>query len=134
MFLLDTDTCIFLIKNSPIPVQHLARHVPEEIFLCAIVKAELAWGVRKSQQVAHNLNALEQFCSPFVSRAFDDVAAMEYGLIRADLQRQGTPIGPNDLFIAAIARAHDLTLITHNTREFCRVVGLKLEDWQLPVR
>lgn len=131
MFLLDTDTCIALIKNRPLSVQQLARHIPDEIFLCAVVKAELTWGARKSQQVARNLQTLEQFCFPFVSLAFDDVAASHYGMIRADLDRQGIPIGPNDLFIAAIARAHDLTLVTHNTREFSRVVGLKLADWQV---
>ena len=61
---------------------------------------------------------------------FDDRCAEEYGLIRADLDHAGTPIGPNDLLIAATARAHDLVLVTHNTREFSRVSGLQIDDWE----
>jgi tRNA(fMet)-specific endonuclease VapC len=65
----------------------------------------------------------------FHSYAFNDSAAERYGRIRTDLAMQGTPIGPNDLMIAAIALANNLTLVTHNTREFARVDGLPLEDW-----
>ncbi|MDP1709482.1 MAG: PIN domain-containing protein, partial [Candidatus Komeilibacteria bacterium] len=66
------------------------------------------------------------------SLPFDGNAAREFGEIRAYLARQGTPIGPYDLQIAAIAKVHDLILVTHNTREFSRVLGLRLEDWELP--
>ena len=80
----------------------------------------------------HNLNLLTKLCQQFVSVPFDDQSAETYGRIRADLAAKGTPIGPNDLLIAAIARTHSLTLVTHNTAEFSRVAGLTLEDWQTP--
>lgn len=100
-----------------------------EVGLCSVVKAELPHGARRSDGVAENLSQLTRFFEPFASLAFDDRAAEHYGLIRADLERAGNLIGPNDLLIAAIALAHDLTLVTANTGEFCRVAGLKVEDW-----
>jgi len=80
--------------------------------------------------VSANLHRLEQFFAPLASLPFDDRCAEEYGQIRADLTAQGKIIGPNDLLIAAIARTFDTTLITHNIREFSRVVGLRVEDWE----
>ena len=73
---------------------------------------------------------LSTFFEPYESLPFDDAAAAEYGRIRAQLAAAGTPIGPNDLMIAAIARDRQLTLVTHNTREFSRVSGLLMEDWE----
>ena len=67
---------------------------------------------------------------PLRSLPFDDACAAEYGLLRADLGRAGTPIGANDLMIAAIARHHDVSVVTHNVDEFSRVVGLRVEDWE----
>ncbi len=72
----------------------------------------------------------QQFLTLFVSLPFDDVTALTYGRIRAELAANGTPIGPNDFQIAAIALTHSLTLVTHNTREFSRVSGLVIEDWE----
>jgi len=96
-----------------------------------MVRAELSYGVEKSSRRAHGFAQLVQLFQDFQSLPFDDAAAQEYAVIRADLERKGTPIGPNDLIIAAITRANDLTLITHNTREFSRVPGLKIEDWEV---
>ena len=84
------------------------------------------------QRVAENLRLLQNFAAPYRSLAFDDSCVDSYGRIRSDLQRAGMLIGPNDLLIAAIAVAHGLTLVTNNTDEFARVVGLSLEDWSLP--
>ena len=84
----------------------------------------------KSARMTENLALLDELFADFTSVPFDDNAARRYGEIRSDLAREGTPIGPNDLIIAAIASVHDLTLITHNTREFNRVTGLNLEDWE----
>jgi tRNA(fMet)-specific endonuclease VapC len=95
-----------------------------------VVKAELLYGPRRSSRVADNLRLLHRFFRPFVCLPFDDRCAEHYGMIRADLARLGQPIGPNDLLIAATARAHDLVLVTHNTEEFSRVVGLQMEDWE----
>jgi tRNA(fMet)-specific endonuclease VapC len=80
--------------------------------------------------VALRLEELRAFFAPFRSLDFDDRAAEEYGLIRADLERAGRLIGPNDLLIASIARAHDLCVVTHNIGEFIRIPGLAVEDWQ----
>lgn len=134
MYLLDTNACIRVLNGtSPQLVARLRNLDPAEIRLCAVVKAELAFGARNSTHVAENLSLLERFFAPFVSLPFDDRCADQYGLIRADLARAGRLIGPNDLLIAATARAHDLTLVSHNTRELSRVVGLRLEDWEAEV-
>lgn len=80
--------------------------------------------------MARTLTSLRGFFSPLQSLRFDDDTAEHYGLIRADLETAGTPIGANDLLIAAIARSRDLTPVTHNVDEFSRVVGLAIEDWE----
>lgn len=100
--------------------------------LCSVVKAELLYGARNSDRVARVLKGLEAFFHALISLPFDDECAEEYGRIRADLERAGTPIGANDLMIAAIARRHSVTLVTNNVEEFRRVVGLAVEDWEAP--
>ena len=130
MYLLDTNFCVDVIKGtSVLGMRKLRMHEPEEIFLCSIVKAELSYGARLSSRVAENVRLLEDFFVPFPSIPFDDACADYYGRIRAELRRDGNMIGSNDLMIAAIAKTHDLTLVTHNLRDFTRVVGLKIEDW-----
>lgn len=128
-YLLDTDASIALIKGRPRAVEWLRRRVPAEVAMSGVSKAELYYGARKSGRVEHNLRVLYRFFEPFRSLAFDDRAAEEYGIIRADLERAGTPIGPNDLLIAALARSRDLTLVSFNRREFERVAGLRLTDF-----
>ena len=102
----------------------------EEIAICSVVKAELFYGAMRSNNPTVTLARQQQFLSLFISLPFDDFAALIYGRIRSQLAALGTPIGPNDLQIAAIALANNLTLVTHNTREFSRVSGLILEDWE----
>jgi len=132
MYLLDSNVCIHLLNNRHTQIeQHFRNLSPTEIALCSIVKAELLFGARHSQRVEANLQLLHHFFAPLNSLAFDDRCAEEYGVIRADLSTQGKIIGPNDLLIAAIAKAHDAILVTHNTHEFSRITGLRLEDWQL---
>ena len=87
------------------------------------------FGARNSQRVDRNLEGFQTLLQPFESLLFDDRAAEHYGLIRAALEAAGTPIGGNDLSIAAIALSRDCVLITRNTREFARVPGLRLETW-----
>jgi tRNA(fMet)-specific endonuclease VapC len=131
MYLLDTNACIQILNDtSPPLVQRLASHAPSEIRLCSIVKAELLYGARHSQRVVENLKLLAHFFVPFVSLPFNDRCAEQYGQIRAELAQAGTLIGPNDLLIAAIARAYDMTLVTHNVEEFGRVNGLRQENWE----
>ena len=133
MYLLDTNSCILALnRRSPALVAHLRRRRPAEIGISTVVKAELYFGARKSQRITQNLELLARFLAPYVSIPFDDLCAEHYGVIRADLERAGRPIGPNDLLIAATARAEDLTLVTTKTREFSRVPGLRLEDWSVP--
>jgi tRNA(fMet)-specific endonuclease VapC len=131
MYLFDTNACIRVLNGtSPCLVNALKRHEPSEIRLCAVVRAELLYGARKSSRVAENLRLLARFFEPFVCLPFDDLCAEHYGIVRTQLERSGTPIGPNDLMIAATAVAHDLVLVTHNTAEFGRVAGLRIEDWE----
>jgi tRNA(fMet)-specific endonuclease VapC len=130
-YLLDANTCIRLLNGDDEAVMRRYTDCqPADIVLCSVVKAELAYGARRSARVEFNLKRLEYFAAPLQSLPFDDRCAHDYGLIRADLAAQGKPIGANDLMIAAIARTHDLILVTHNTGEFSRVAGLRVEDWE----
>lgn len=130
-YVLDANTCIRLLNADDEGVQRrYAACQPADVVLCSVVKAELAYGARRSARVEFNLKRLDYFAAPLQSLPFDDRCAHDYGLIRADLAAQGKPIGANDLMIAAIARAHDLILVAHNTGEFSRVVGLRIEDWE----
>lgn len=97
-----------------------------------MVKGELFYGARKGPRATANLATLSVFFAALVSLPFDDAAADIYGTIRADLEKRGLPIGPNDTMIAAIALQHGLTVATHNTNEFSRVPGLQIEDWTMP--
>ncbi|HSI37222.1 MAG: PIN domain-containing protein [Phycisphaerae bacterium] len=103
-----------------------------EVAVCSVVLAELIYGALRSARTAHNLAEVGAFAGRFVSLPFDDAAAQKAAEIRAHLAKPGTPIGPMDTLIAAIALANDLILVTHNTREFSRVPGLQLEDWLTP--
>ncbi len=128
--LLDTNTCIaYLTRRSSKVAEHLKQASPADIALCSIVKSELLFGAHKSAKSAENLARLEIFFRPFASLPFDDPAAEVAGQIRAELEKAGTPIGPNDLLIGAIALTRGLTVVTRNTREFGRIPGLHLEDW-----
>lgn len=132
IFLLDTNVCIHLLnKKHAIAQQHFLMHSASDIVLCSVVKAELLYGARRSERVEANLALLNAFFAPLQSLHFDDHCAHHYGQIHAALLNQGRPIGPNDTLIAAIARANQLTLVTHNTAEFARVEGLRLADWEL---
>lgn len=132
MYLLDTDVCIHLLNNADERIrEEFQRRSPSDIALCSIVKAELLFGAYRSRRVDANLQRLKVFFQPLQSLPFDDRCTEHCALIRADLAAQGKPIGPNDLLIAAIARANDATLVTRNVSEFGRVSGLSVEAWQV---
>lgn len=132
MYLLDSNVCIHLLnERHPEIERNFKRHSPSKIALCSIVKAELLFGARHSQRVENNLQRLKLFFKPLASLPFDDRCADEYGQIRAQLTAMGDLIGPNDMFIAAIARAYDAILVTHNTNEFGRISALRMEDWEV---
>jgi tRNA(fMet)-specific endonuclease VapC len=130
-YMLDTNACIrYLNGRAPSIRERLESLKPEDIVVCAVVKAELFYGAKRSQNSERSLDRQKQFLQPFLSLPFDDDAATAYAQIRADLATKGTPIGPNDLLIAAIAVANNVTLVTHNVWEFSRVLDLKIEDWE----
>jgi tRNA(fMet)-specific endonuclease VapC len=131
MYLLDTNACIRVLNGSSAPlIRRLRSHPPSDLRISSVTRGELLYGARRSARVAENLQLLQRFFEPLVSIPFDDACAEEYGALRASLAAAGRPIGPNDLLIAAAALAHDLTLVTHNIREFSRIAGLKVEDWE----
>lgn len=128
-FMLDTDICIYAIKQRPPEVLAALRtHEAQGIGISAISVAELEFGVAKSGSM-RNQQALGQFLLPLEIADFDRVAAARYGRLRAELEAAGTPIGPLDTQIAAHALALGVTLVTHNTREFSRVPALKWVSW-----
>ncbi len=129
-YLLDTNTCIYYINGkSQKLAQRFAYLSAGEAVVCSVVKAELFFGALPSQNPLQNLANQRQFLSLFVSLPFEDNSANHYADIRAELFTKGMPIGSNDFFIASIARANGLILVTNNTREFSRVSHLQLEDW-----
>ena len=128
-YMLDTNICIYAIKNQPSQVlTQLRVHEAEGIGISSISVAELYFGVSKSGS-ARNLAALQQFLEPLEIADFDLNAAQVYGTLRYTLERLGTPIGPLDTQIAAHALALEVTLVTNNVREFARVSGLNLINW-----
>jgi len=132
MFLLDTNACIRILNNSSSAlVAQLHEYKPGDIFLCSVVKAELIYGAYHSTHPADNLRVLDNFFKPFVSLPFDDPCSLVYGRMRSDLANLGTPIGPNDLMIAAIVFSNKLTLVSANTKEFGRIAGLSLANWEI---
>lgn len=134
IYLLDTNICVRYLRGTD--RQQLEARLNATSFgdvaLCSVVKAELLYGAARSQQPERNQAQLQRFFAGFPSLSFDDQAAAAYGTLRAALEASGTPIGPNDLMIAATALASGLVLVTHNTAEFSRVPGLQIEDWQVP--
>lgn len=130
MFFLDTCICIeFLRGTMPAVLAALRASDPHNIAIPSMVEAELRLGALKSKNAQANLQKVEWFLTPFETVPFDAAAAASYARIRADLERKGTPIGPNDLVIAATALSRGATLVTGNVREFERVAGLAVENW-----
>lgn len=130
MKMLDTNICIYTIKQKPVEVlERFKQEMPNGLCISAITLAELKHGVEKSARPERNEIALAQLMAALTVIPFDDMAAVEYGKICADLQKQGKPIGMMDMLIAASAVSNGMTLVTNNTREFERVSGLSLENW-----
>ena len=129
-YMLDTNICIYVIKNKPEQVlQRFKENLSKGLCISVITLAELEYGIAKSAYQEKNTTALIQFLSILTVLPFDDMAAVEYGGICALLQKQGTPIGTMDMLIAAHAKAEKLVLVTNNISEFQRVPELKTENW-----
>lgn len=130
-YLPDTNVWIeFLNPGENAIKRRIGSMLPGQLVVCSVVKAELYFGAERSARQQENRNVLDGLFSELQSLPFDDTAAMHYARVRAQLAALGMPIGPHDLMIAAIALAHDLTVVTRNTREFSRVTDLKSEDWE----
>jgi tRNA(fMet)-specific endonuclease VapC len=131
-YLADTNLWIALLKSATGPVvDALSQHAASEIAVCSVVKAELWHGCRKYELAAKRRKDVDGLLAPYRSLPFDDQAAEHYADIRNDPEARGCVIGPNDLKIASICRAHGLILVSANTSEFGRVAGLIVEDWSL---
>lgn len=131
-YLLDTNTCIRYLNGRAPNVRARMNKLPiEDVVVCSVVKAELFFGAAKSNTPVQSLAKQQAFLKSMISLPFDDASAAIYGPLRAQLQKLGTPIGPLDLQIAAIALVNNLILVTHNTAEFGRISGLQIEDWEL---
>jgi tRNA(fMet)-specific endonuclease VapC len=131
MYLLDTNTCIFLKNKKPIHVlEKLKKAIDLGVCISSITVAELQFGVYNSLQIEKNRISLTEFLAPFTIIDFDDTDAEQFGKIRAILKNKGQLIGPYDMLLAAQAISKKLILVTNNTDEFSRIDGLKLEDWK----
>lgn len=128
-FLLDTDTCIYALKQNQRVLGRLLSKSREDILLSVVTEGELRTGAAKSTSPIKTLRLLENFLRPLTIVEFTSEDAVAYAHIRAKLERAGTPIGPLDTLIAAQAVARKLTLVSNNEREFRRVSGLHLENW-----
>jgi tRNA(fMet)-specific endonuclease VapC len=128
--MLDTNTCIALIKRKPIhALQKFSEYQLGDIGISTVTLAELRYGVSRSLHQAKNQSALDAFTLPLEIATFDESAAVAYGTLRALLEKKGTPIGPHDTMIAAHAISMGAVLVTNNLREFNRVPELKVVDW-----
>ena len=130
MYLLDTNICIYAMKNSSTGLTaKLLQTDPADICISSVTLSELEYGIAKSKAPDRNRRALYQFLAAVPVLDYDSSAAQEYGDIQAALEKAGTPIGPMDLMIAAHARSCGCTIVTKNCREFLRICGLRTENW-----
>lgn len=131
-YLLDTNIAIYVVKRRPIEVLDQFNAQASRMAISVITLAELMHGAEKSSQPTSNLAVVEDFCSRLEILPYTAKAAQHYGSVRAYLERNGQPIGVNDLHIAAHARSEGLVLVTNNVREFVRVPALQVENWIQP--
>jgi len=128
-WMLDTDTCIAIIKKHSGALKKLRGKSVGQVGLSSITLGELAFGAAKSSRPKEAHAALHEFLLALEIAAFDDQAAIRYGEVRASLTRRGKPIGPLDTLIGSHAHVLDVIMVTHNTREFSQIDALRLEDW-----
>ncbi|HET8799252.1 MAG TPA: type II toxin-antitoxin system VapC family toxin [Thermoanaerobaculia bacterium] len=128
-YLLDTDTCIYALKQQRHVLETLLAKRRDEIAVSVITEAELRTGAAKSASPVKTLRLVENFLRPLALLEFTSQDAVVYAHVRARLERAGTPIGPLDTLLAAHALARDRTLVSNNEREFRRVAGLRVENW-----
>jgi tRNA(fMet)-specific endonuclease VapC len=130
LYMLDTNICGYIIRNKPEYIKEKFKEIEKkhEITLSSIVVSELMYGAYKKDSVKL-IKIVNSFINNFTIHDFDEMSAMKYASIRTELEKSGKLIGSNDLFIAAHAKALDATLVTNNTKEFQRVIGLSIDNW-----
>lgn len=129
-YLLDTNTCIYIAKHNPPAVrERFARHTAGELAMSVVTLGDLRYGAERSQARERSLQAIQHLISLIGVHPLTESAGEHYGQIRASLAARGSPIGNNDLWIAAHARSEAWVLVTNNVREFNRVEGLQIENW-----
>jgi tRNA(fMet)-specific endonuclease VapC len=128
-YMLDTNICIYVIKNYPPVLRERFNRLAEQLCMSSITLAELHYGAEKSARRLENLQAIEHFTARLEVLAFSAKAAAHFGQIRADIERLGKPVGPLDMLIGAHARAEGLIVVTNNAREFGRLPGVRVENW-----
>ncbi len=132
LYMLDTNACIGIINNKPITLrQKLLQIAVEDVAISQIVLYELEYGVCRSQHQQRNRDNLNQFLKYIQVLEWSTEQSQEAALVRCELMQLGQPIGHYDTLIAAHARSLKATLVTHNTREFEKVQGLLLQDWEV---
>ena len=129
LYMLDTDTSIYLIKNHPPELRDRFESFLGELCISVITLGELRFGAEKSARRIENIAAIQGYVAQLEILPFRETAAVHFGEIRAHLARAGRPVGPFDLLIGAHARSEGLTLVTNNVREFARIPGLQVENW-----
>lgn len=132
-FMLDTNMCIFTIKNRPQEVREVFKRHHGQMCISTVTLMELIYGAEKSSNAERNLADVEGFAARLEVLKYDQEAAAHTGQLRAELARLGKQIGPYDQMIAGQARSQGLIVVTNNRREFDRVPGLRVEDWVPPV-
>jgi len=128
-FMLDTDICIYVMRERSQPLRERFRQSSGEMCISALTLAELLYGAEKSVRRDHNLRILEEFSSRLETLDFGAKAAAHFGQLRAELERAGTPAGAYDMLIGAHARSEGLIVVTNNRREYDRMPGLRVENW-----
>ena len=129
-YLLDTNICIYIIKKKPAEVFERFKNLTiSDVGISSITLAELQYGIEKSSNSEKNREALQKFLTPIEILDYGYEATVEYGKIRAELEKKGVPIGPLDMLIASHAKSLDVILVTNNVREFETIAGLRIENW-----
>jgi tRNA(fMet)-specific endonuclease VapC len=128
-YMLDTNICIYVIKNRPEGLRERFNRLADQLCISAVTLAEIIYGAEKSARQIENIKVVEQFAARVDVLPFGERAATHYGQIRADLERAGHPIGFHDMMIGGHARSEGLTLVSNNVREFQHIEGLRIDNW-----
>jgi len=134
MYLLDTDTIIYILKGNASVQKNLLFHINDPIKTCVITLMELYYGAYKSQKVTGNLAKIKTLEQSVEIINLGVASAEVFGMLKSQLEKTGSRLDDFDLIIAACALSHNLTLVTNNEKHFQRIEGLKLANWTKPLK